>query len=255
MALQFRDDTDRLLYIADTGASQGKLMNECCCDTCSDTAACHRYDACCDDTTYDERLTYPHYVVISDAKYTALSDPTCVLHNGCCYCDHDSTTNKKPNVDTSGITDAGHTTCDSCNVVHEDSCITCNTCNSCDPSVPRTAAVTVSNTDMVYDSMNAFIDKMNGGYACITSDPNSQCLRRYNNDTWGITVGPGRVEVEYGVISGTAQWSFETYRPFTSERFLMDSAEPNYLDTCDFDGVYDVKNAGAWISALTAVVT
>ena len=144
MALQYREDTDRLLYITDTGASDGALMNECCCDTCSDSVACHRYDACCDAATFEERTTYPHYVVISDTKYTALGDPACVIYNGCCYCDHDSTTNKALNVVDTGITtDTSFTSCDSCNNIHEDSCDVCNTCNDCDPRMRRSYVITV----------------------------------------------------------------------------------------------------------------
>jgi len=147
MALQYREDTDRLLYITDTGASDGALMNECCCDTCSDSVACHRYDACCDDTTFEERPTYPHYVVISDTKYTALGDPACVIYNGCCYCDHDSTTNKALNVVDTGITaDTSFTSCDSCNAVHEDTCEVCQNCNDCDPRLKRSYNTTIDAT-------------------------------------------------------------------------------------------------------------
>jgi len=141
MTLQYRPDNDRLLY-CDTN---DKLMSACGCDSCADSVACHRFNACCDGTVFSERESYPHFIVIPDTTYDDLGDPACVLYNKCCYCNHDSTSTFPPNVPPGDVSAASETNCDSCNNVYQDSCAVCpGNCNSCTPRLSRIMTATFS---------------------------------------------------------------------------------------------------------------
>jgi len=257
MPLQYREDTDRLLYITDSGAADGQLMRECCCDTCVDSVACHRYDACCDAATYEELPTYPHYVVISDTKYTALGDPACVLYNGCCYCDHDSTTNKTMNVVDTGITaDTSFSNCDSCNAVYEDTCITCNTCNDCDPRLPRSYVITVDATPGgAFSGATAATLKAELVEATATPWTGSCDWRRFFDDTGvGWTV---LREKQLRYVSTYWRVFVSSISGGHSSELRQDTGDTGANDTCDPTTLpYDVlTGGGTLISAGTAVIS
>jgi hypothetical protein len=141
MTLQYRPDNDRLVYCD----SNNKLLDTCACDGCNDSVACHRFNACCDVTTFEERLNHPHFIVISDSKYTSLGDPSCIVYDSCCYCSHDSASSFPPNVPPSEVTASADTSCDNCQTATGPFCEVCKDtdCAGCD-YVQRYAQVSVS---------------------------------------------------------------------------------------------------------------
>ncbi len=141
MTLQYRSDTDRLLYI-ESGADVGDLANECCCEECADAVACHRFESCCDDEiAFDDLPDHPHYIVIGDARYTTLGDPSCVVYDDCCYCTH-TTTDKPINVTETEVTASSEANCADCYDTDGDDCEFCVPCNDCDPMMQRTFTIT-----------------------------------------------------------------------------------------------------------------
>lgn len=137
MTLQYRPDTLRLLHLA-----SGDLMNECCCEEVVPPDYNHIFYNCCVGT-YDELISHPIFVVITDTKYIALGSPDCVVYGDCCYCSH-STTLYWANVPSSNVTASTHSDCDSCGADEGSSCDQCVSCNDCEPRHPVQFTATIS---------------------------------------------------------------------------------------------------------------
>jgi len=275
--LQYRPDNDRLLYVTETGGDA--LMRECCCDSCSDTVACHRYDACCDDNTgYDDLLTNPHYIVISDSYYTTLSDPNCVVVNSCCYCSHDSTTTLGP-TKSSGVTASSNSTCHQCLDSEGISCTFCNGCNDCDPPLPNDYNMSfsgiTSSVSAYWDNIQAWHDgameEINGSregaehpWPLIHAGPTftePECTWRMS--THSIShVAPGLIIYFHECGSshlarlayGAGAWSLAITSCYTGTPYTA-VFENTSSTACNPTGTYTLKSGTSLFTAGTAVIS
>jgi len=131
MTLQYRPDNDHLIYLGDV--SGDPLAAACCCATETDNI---RFDLCCDDVPFDERIEHPHFIVISPARDTALGSPTMVLYGTCCYqrVTDPASTIFPVNVVESLVTVSAAENCEGCNQTDGGLCDYCSSpCNDCDP--------------------------------------------------------------------------------------------------------------------------
>lgn len=145
MTLQYRPDTDHLLYIPDEEASPADpLMAECCCELDPEGTENVRFDACCDRAAFNDLPDHPHFIVISEARDDALGNPEIVVYGECCYYRIVDPTRFPVSVVENDVTASTQSTCEECFATEGEGydCPYCNTCNDCDPPIPAELTIT-----------------------------------------------------------------------------------------------------------------
>lgn len=133
MTLQYRPDTDRLLYLPGEDP-EDPLMGECCCEL-EEEEDNIKFDACC-DAPFDDLEEYPHFIVIGPTRYAALGNPAVVVYGDppCCYGRASPPETDYPvNVNEPDVTASSESSCDECNLSEGSDCVYCSRCNDCDP--------------------------------------------------------------------------------------------------------------------------